>query len=71
MATKINVQTTFSPARVIQPIFTGGGVALDASGRLLATCVEDDALLIDLESGDQLARVEGVSLLDIHSIWNY
>ncbi|PGH15861.1 hypothetical protein AJ80_05392 [Polytolypa hystricis UAMH7299] len=56
---KINVKTTFEVANAIRPIYTGGPVSLDASGRILATCVGEDVLIIDLESGNQLAIVEG------------
>ncbi|KAI9818138.1 MAG: U3 small nucleolar RNA-associated protein 13 [Pycnora praestabilis] len=61
MATRGSVQTTFEPVKVIQPIYTGGSVALDDSGRILATCLGEDALLTDLATGEQLARIEGDS----------
>jgi len=35
-------------------------VALDLSGRILATTLGEDALLTDLDTGRQLARIEGV-----------
>lgn len=60
MAAKIHVQTTFSPVKTIQPIFTGGDVALEGNGRVFATCVEDAVLLLNLETGEPLARIEGV-----------
>ncbi|KAE8351468.1 WD40-repeat-containing domain protein [Aspergillus coremiiformis] len=53
------VKTTFEASRTLRPIYTGGSTALDASGRLLATCVGEDALIVDLETGDQLASIEG------------
>lgn len=58
---KINVKTTFDVSKTIQPIHTGGSVSLDHSGRLLATCVGEDAVVVDLESGERLATVDGVS----------
>jgi hypothetical protein len=58
---KITVKTTFEPSRTLRPIYTGGSTSLDASGRLLATCVGEDALIIDLETGDQLINLEGVN----------
>jgi len=61
MANKAPYQTTFEVDRTIQPIYTGGSVALDQSGRILATTLGEDALLTDLNSGKQLARIEGVS----------
>lgn len=54
-------QTTFEASRTIHPIYTGGSTALDASGRFLVTCLDEDALLVDLETGDRLASFEGVS----------
>lgn len=61
MSTRPAFQTTFEPERVIQPIYTGGGVALDRNGQILATCLGEDVVLTDLHNGEQLARVEGVS----------
>jgi hypothetical protein len=62
MASKSTYQTTFEVQRVIQPIYTGGSVALDTSGRILATCLGEDALITDLNTGKQLARIEGVCM---------
>jgi hypothetical protein len=62
MANKAPYQTTFEPENVIQPIYTGGSVALDQSGRILATTLGEDALLTDLNTGRQLAKIEGVCL---------
>lgn len=61
MAYKAEVKKTFEPARVIQPIYTGGPAALSADGRVLATCLGEDALLTDLSTGAFFARIEGVS----------
>lgn len=60
MASRIAVKTTFEAEKVIQPIYTGGGVGLDGSGHVLATCLGEDALLTDIRTGEQLARIEGV-----------
>jgi hypothetical protein len=60
MANKAQYKTTFEPEHTIQPIYTGGSVALDQSGRILATTLGEDALLTDLSTGKQLARIEGV-----------
>ncbi|KXL43720.1 hypothetical protein M433DRAFT_258 [Acidomyces richmondensis BFW] len=59
MAYKAEVKKTFEPSRVIQPIYTGGSAALSADGRVLATCLGEDALLTDLSTGAHLARIEG------------
>lgn len=58
---KVSVKTTFEASRTLRPIYTGGSISLDASGRLLATSVGEDALIVDLKTGDQLASLEGVS----------
>jgi U3 small nucleolar RNA-associated protein 13 len=63
MANKSAYQTTFEAQRVIQPIYTGGSVALDNSGRILVTCLGEDALITDLNTGKQLARIEGVGVI--------
>lgn len=57
---KAIVKTTFEASRTLRPIYTGGSTSLDASGRILLTCVGEDALIVDLETGDQLASLEGV-----------
>jgi hypothetical protein len=62
MAPPPGIETTFEPAEVIQPFYTGGSVAVDQSGRILATCLGEDVLLVDLNSREQLARIEGVQL---------
>jgi len=62
---KAIVKTTFEASKTLQPIYTGGSTALDATGRVLLSCVGEDANLVDLETGDQLASLEGVSLKDL------
>ncbi|KAJ5673806.1 hypothetical protein N7462_009245 [Penicillium macrosclerotiorum] len=56
---KAIVKTTFEATRTLRPIYTGGSTSLDASGRILLSCVGEDALIVDLETGDQLASLEG------------
>ena len=53
--------TTYEVAKVIQPIYTGGDVELSNDGQILATCLGEDALLTNLNNGQTLARIEGVS----------
>lgn len=60
MANKSPYQITYEVEHTIQPIYTGGSVALDQSGRILATTLGEDALLTDLNTGRQLAKIEGV-----------
>jgi U3 small nucleolar RNA-associated protein 13 len=64
---KAIVKTTFEASRTLRPIYTGGSTSLDASGRILLTCVGEDALIVNLETGDQLASLEGVGFA-IYSI---
>jgi U3 small nucleolar RNA-associated protein 13 len=59
MTTKVAIKTTFEAAKTIEPIYTGGDVSLDESGRLLATCVEEDVLVVDIETGVPVTRIEG------------
>ncbi|KAI9769575.1 MAG: U3 small nucleolar RNA-associated protein 13 [Candelina submexicana] len=59
MASKAGIKTTFEPEKTIQPIYTGGSVALDATGRILVTCLGEDVVITDLNTGEQLVRVEG------------
>lgn len=61
MALNTNAKTTFEPQRVIQPIYTGGTVALSENGKILATCLGEEVLLTNLVTGAHLARTEGVS----------
>lgn len=60
MSYKNKIITTYDPERTIQPIYTGGHVLLDQQGRILATCLGEEALLTDLGTGELLARIEGV-----------
>ena len=60
MNSKHTVTTTFAAKNIIQPIYTGGDVALDAEGQIIVTCLGEDALLTDLSSGRLFARLEGV-----------
>lgn len=62
MATKLAYKTTFEVDQVIRPIYTGGSVALDNGSRILATTLGEDAVLTDLATGKQFARIEGVRI---------
>jgi hypothetical protein len=63
MAQNTQIKTTFEAAKVIQPIFTRGNVALSKDGHILATCLEEDVILSNFETGEELARIEGVCLV--------
>lgn len=62
MAQKVGSKTTFEVSKTIAPIHVGGAVALSRNGRILATCLGEDALLTDLATGTELGRIEGVRL---------
>ena len=64
MANRTTVKTTYAVARTLQPIYSGGSVSLSSNGRILAACVGEDALLTDLTTGKELARIEGVRICD-------
>ena len=66
MSSRTKSTTTYHPERTIQPIHTGGHVALDREGHILATCLGEEALLTDLGTGDLLARIEGVCTMVSH-----
>ena len=53
-------QVSFKKGRVIAPLYTGGPVSVSHDGRMLATCVGEEAILTDLEEGRQIARFAGV-----------
>ncbi|RMZ80771.1 hypothetical protein DV738_g2663, partial [Chaetothyriales sp. CBS 135597] len=61
MAIKANISTltTYEPARSIEPIYTGGNVSANRAGSLLATCVDEDVLVIETSTGKPLCRIEG------------
>ncbi|KAK0325987.1 U3 small nucleolar RNA-associated protein 13 [Friedmanniomyces endolithicus] len=59
MALRAEKKTTFEPARVIQPFYTGGAVALSEDGKLLASTLGEEALITSLDTGATLARIEG------------
>lgn len=59
MAQRATIKTTYDATKIIQPIYTGGSVALSQDGRILATCLVEDALLTDLATGEELSRIEG------------
>ena len=62
MFSRSTIKTTFEAEQAIQPIYSGGDVALGGQGRILTTCFAEEALITDLHTGKLLARIEGVSL---------
>lgn len=61
MAQRVEKVTTYEVDRVIEPTYKGGDVALSEDGRILATCLGEDVLLTDMNTGQRLANITGVS----------
>ena len=59
MAQRAAVKTTYEVGRTLQPIYSGGSLALSEDGRILAASLGEDVLLTDLSNGKELGRVEG------------
>jgi U3 small nucleolar RNA-associated protein 13 len=59
MAQRTPVKTTYALSRTLQPIYSGGGLAVSEDGRILAASLGEDAILTDLTNGRELGRVEG------------
>jgi U3 small nucleolar RNA-associated protein 13 len=59
MAQRTTVRTTYEVDRTLQPIYSGGGIALSQDGRILAACLGEEAVLTDLSTGMELGRIEG------------
>lgn len=59
MAQRATVRTTYEVERTLQPIYSGGSLALSEDGRILAASLGEDVLLTDFSNGKELGRVEG------------
>lgn len=59
MAQRTTVRTTYEVERTLQPIYSGGSIALSEDGRILAACLGEEAVLTDLSTGKELGRAEG------------
>lgn len=58
-AQRTAVKTTYEVDRTLQPIYSGGSLALSQDGRILAASLGEDVLLTNLTNGQELARAEG------------
>lgn len=58
---------SFTKARVIAPLHTGGPVAVTSDEAHLATCVGDEVVLTRLKDGQVLSRLPCVSDLIVHT----
>ncbi|KAK3378425.1 WD40-repeat-containing domain protein [Podospora didyma] len=52
-------KTTFEVSNVIQPIYTGGSVALDNGARILASTLDEAAVITNIATGKQLVEIDG------------
>ncbi|MCJ1405646.1 U3 small nucleolar RNA-associated protein 13 [Xylographa trunciseda] len=59
MTSRPKIVTTFEVDRTIQPIYTGGDAGLSRNGQVLVTCLGEEALLTNLNTGQLLTRIEG------------
>ncbi|KAF8588517.1 U3 small nucleolar RNA-associated protein [Ramaria rubella] len=50
---------SFRKARVIGPLHTAGPIAISHDARRIITCVQDELLLTDVESGVEVSRFQG------------
>jgi hypothetical protein len=50
----------FKKARTIAPLYTAGAVAVTSDGKRLVSCVGEEMLLTDVESGEEICRFVGV-----------
>ncbi|KAF2134238.1 WD40 repeat-like protein, partial [Dothidotthia symphoricarpi CBS 119687] len=57
-AQRAAVKTTYEVNRTLQPIYSGGSLALSEDGRILAASLGEDVLLTDLSNGKELGRVQ-------------
>ncbi|KDR85754.1 hypothetical protein GALMADRAFT_132409 [Galerina marginata CBS 339.88] len=53
------LKTAFKKARTIAPLYTSGAVAITLDGTRLVTCVAEEILLTDVESGVEICRFVG------------
>ncbi|USP79718.1 putative U3 small nucleolar RNA-associated protein 13 [Curvularia clavata] len=58
-AQRTAVKTTYEVDRTLQPIYSGGSLALSEDGRILAASLGEDVLITNLTNGQELGRVEG------------
>ncbi|KAK6511349.1 U3 small nucleolar RNA-associated protein 13 [Arthrobotrys musiformis] len=53
------LKTAFKQTKVLQSFYTGGKCALSGDGRILVSTLDEDVILTDMETGQELARIEG------------
>ncbi|KAF8525267.1 U3 small nucleolar RNA-associated protein [Hysterangium stoloniferum] len=60
-SSKTTVASAFRKGRVIASLHTGGPFAVSHDARRIVTCVQDEVVLTDIESGIEICRFEGDS----------
>lgn len=55
-------ENSFKSVKTIESIYTGGTVLITADESLLISTVNEDVEVIELDSGKQVHRLEGVSV---------
>lgn len=58
-----NTCSSYDKQRVIGPLHTAGPVGLTPDGTRVITCVGEQVLLTDIQSGRELCRFAGVRLI--------
>ncbi|KAF8910158.1 WD40-repeat-containing domain protein [Gymnopilus junonius] len=53
------LKTAFKKARTIAPLYTGGAIAITLDGTRLVSCVAEDILMTNVESGVEICRFVG------------
>ncbi|KAF3903391.1 Beta-TrCP [Dactylellina cionopaga] len=53
------LKTSFKPVKVLQSFYTGGKCALSGDGRILVSTLDEDVILTNMETGQELVRIEG------------
>ncbi|BFZ62725.1 U3 small nucleolar RNA-associated protein 13 [Saitoella coloradoensis] len=56
-----SLKTSFKATRTIEPIYTGGKVALAVDDRTLATTLGEDVQITDMTTGERIAEIKGDS----------
>ncbi|EPS43116.1 hypothetical protein H072_2904 [Dactylellina haptotyla CBS 200.50] len=53
------LKTSFEIVKTLQSFYTGGKCALSADGRILVSTLDEDVILTNMETGQELVRIEG------------
>ena len=64
-------RSSYDRQRVIGPLHTGGPVGLTPDGTRVITCVGEQVVLTDIQSGRELCRLVGVRPILCHTPTTY